>query len=50
MRNKMWSAMNALVGACNIVVAMVSVSPKWYTIVCIGVSFFFSGMLFASED
>lgn len=48
--NKVISIINGFIGIFNIIIAVVSIDPKWYTIVCVGVSFLCAGLMWNMED
>ena len=50
MENKFLAIVNLIVGMLNLGVAITSDAPKWFTLVCIGVSFFIAGFFFGDDD
>lgn len=50
MNNKFWAVANFMAGMCNLGLAIYLDSPKWFTLVCIGISFFVAGFFLAKDD
>lgn len=50
MSNRFWFWFNVFAGVGNMTLALTVASPKWFTIVCIGLSFFTAGLIFGMED